>query len=98
MNEYAVFRVEAEKGMAIAKVTSDDAVSRQTIVVRESQALGFEPGWKYVLIEGSPDAVKRARELFGEHGVSEAPNQEEVYKKIKSEEESATEGMGFIFG
>ena len=95
---YKVFRVEAEKNMVIAKVSKDDLVGRQSIVVRESQALGMEPGWKFLLIEGSEEGVSRAAELMKENGVSPYEKGEEVYRKIKEEEDNAAGGMGMIFG
>ena len=95
---YKVFKLEADKNMLIAKVTGDDLVGRQSIVVRESHALGMEPGWKFLLVEGNEDGVARAVELMKENGVTPYDGGDEVYKKIKAEEEEAAGGMGMIFG
>lgn len=96
--DYAVFKVPKDKKLVTAKVTSDDIVSRQSIVSREGSVLGLGEEWNFVLIEGSPDGLDRARELFKENQVSEAEDREAVYKKIKEEEESAAGGMGMLFG
>ena len=96
---YAIFRVPKDKSAAIASVCSDDIVSRQSITPRDGSVLGLDEGCKYVLIEGSEDAVSRARSLFVEAGGSEEKDKaEEAYRKIKEEEDSAALGMGSIFG
>ena len=95
---YVVFKVPKDKNLVIAKVTSDDIVSRQSISSRDGSAIGMDEEWKYVVVEGSDDALQRAKELFGQESISEAENGEEIYKKIKEEEENAAGGMGMLFG
>lgn len=95
---YAVFEVPMEKKSEITKVTGDDLVSRQSIATRDAKALGMEGSCNFVLVEGSEDAVARARELFKVADVSEAAGADEVRSKIRAEEESAADGMGMLFG
>ncbi|RLF48599.1 MAG: hypothetical protein DRN20_04235 [Thermoplasmata archaeon] len=95
---YAVFAVPREKMSDARRVLADDIISRQSIITREARALGLEGEIEYVLIEGSDEAIKRAIDMFSEINVKKAENEEDVYKKIKAEEESAADGMGLIFG
>ncbi|MDG6220186.1 MAG: hypothetical protein QCI38_01895 [Candidatus Thermoplasmatota archaeon] len=95
---YKIFKVPKDKSLLVAKVTNDDVVSRQSITSREGGVLGLDDAWKYVLIEGSEQALSKAKEMFAQEGVSEAEDGEEIYNKIKEEEDSAAGGMGMIFG
>ena len=95
---FAVFEVPMEKKGEITKITGDDLVSRQSIATRDSKALGMEGSRNFVLVEGSDEGVTKARELFASAEVPEAGNAEEVRSKIRSEEESAADGMGMLFG
>ena len=96
--EYAVFEVPGDKKGDISRVTGDDLVSRQSIATRDAKALSLEGDFHLVLIEGSPEGVSRARDLFKELGIGESPDAEAVRSKIKAEEDDAADGMGLIFG
>ncbi|MCK4717354.1 MAG: hypothetical protein KAT70_01700 [Thermoplasmata archaeon] len=96
--DYVIFKVPKDKNLLVAKVTGDDIVSRQSIVSRDGSVLGLDDAWKFVLIEGSEEALVRAKELFSESDVAEAENKEDIYQKIKEEEKEAAGGMGMLFG
>jgi hypothetical protein len=96
---YAIFSVEKSQASKINKILRDDLVSRQSISVRDASALNIDKDVRYVLIEGTEEALKKADELFSEVGTKE--NEEEaknIYNKIKSEESDVASGVGFIFG
>lgn len=79
-------------------VLKDDVVSRQSQKVRDAAALGGPADATYVLIEGSPDAVRRAEELLGKLGEKlPAADAEALYRRFKDEEEAASAGMGLFF-
>ncbi len=79
-------------------VLKDDVVSRQSQKVRDAVALGGPADATYVLIEGSPDAVRRAEELLGKLGEKlPAADAEALYRRFKDEEEAASAGMGLFF-
>jgi hypothetical protein len=96
---YAIFSVEKTQASKINKILRDDLISRQSILVRDAEALDIKQEVRYVLIEGTEDALKKAEELFSETGkrVDEA-EAADIYKKIKSEEKDVASGVGFIFG
>ena len=83
----------------IYSVLKDDRVSRQSIAVRDADALGFRGKGTLVIIEGEDTAVARADALF--EGIGTAlprAEAEAVYRALKSQEDAATSGMGLIFG
>jgi hypothetical protein len=67
--------------------------------VRSAAALDGPADRTYVLIEGSPDAVRRAEELLTPLGDRpSAADAAALYQKFKDEEDAASAGMGLFFG
>jgi len=95
---YKVFALKKEKLTDANKVLADDTVSRQSILMRDAKALSMEGDEQFIIIEGSDDAVARAQELFKELSIEPTPKAEDVYKKVKAEEDDAANAMGMIFG
>ena len=95
---YEVFVVNSEKKDIMDEIISDDLISRQTTSVRDGKSLGFKEDVFYALIEGSEEAIKRAKELFSDEGIETADNPEEIKEAIKKEDEAAAQGMGTVFG
>ncbi len=96
---YRIFHVPAAASVRIDAVLKDDRVSRQSIAVRDAEALGLRLAGTLVIVEGEEAALRRAEELF--HGIATAlPSTEAdaVYRALKAQEDSATSGMGLIFG
>ena len=83
--EHVIFEIEKEKAEGISLLEKDDLVSRQSIMTRDSKSLGIEGDNIYV----------KENELGKRLSKKEA---EPIMEKIREEEESASEGMGFIFG
>ena len=95
---FEVFNVPKEKKGEINKGTSDDLIGRQSISTRDAKALGMEGDIVFLMIEGSDEAVDKARTILSDAGIQAAANSAEIHEKIKKEEESAADGMGMIFG
>jgi hypothetical protein len=79
----------------------DDLVSRQSITIRDAKSLGLEGENVYIKIEGNDDAIVKAEEIVNTHCLGKklsANKAQPIDTKIREEEESASEGMGFIFG
>jgi hypothetical protein len=96
---YAVFSVEKTQASKINQILKDDLISRQSISVRDASALNIEKDVRYVLIEGTDDAIEKANQLFLEVGKKEGVEEAKgIYEKIKSEESDAASGVGLIFG
>ncbi|MGB6500965.1 MAG: hypothetical protein WBG19_06170 [Thermoplasmata archaeon] len=96
---WALFSIPTAKKAELDQALADDTVSRQSQKVRSAAALGGPADRTYVLIEGAPDAVRRAEELLNPLG--ERPTAAEaasLYQKFKDEEEAASAGMGLFFG
>jgi len=93
-----VFFVE-KKSYARVKdaLLKDDIVSRASVVFKEASSLGFDKDGYYCYVSGTEEACNKARELVKDL-VTIPRESKEVIEKIKSEEESAIEGFGGIFG
>ena len=98
---YAIFDVKPEDRAKVDEVLSDpqdDLVSRQSIVLRDGASLGFPDLARVVLVEGSSAGVARAVARFAFATRLEGEKAENVYRAIKSQEDDAASGVGFIFG
>lgn len=95
---WTLFAVPTTKRAELDAVLKDDRVSRQSQKVRDAGAMGGPSGTTYVLIEGAPDAVRRAEELLAPVGTRlPSADAEALYRKFKEEDESASVGMGLFF-
>ena len=101
---YVVFEVEKSNVKKAENVFTDDMVSRQSIVVRDSRALDL-PEFKgkdvqFIIIEGgSQEALDRAKKLF--EGIGKpmpAKEAELVHNKVKEQDDTAACGVGALFG
>ena len=96
----AIFFIEKEKySQARDKVSTDDIVSRQSLNFREAMSLGLHEEGYYLLVSGTEDGIKKARELL--KGLARELKEKEgkgVIEIMKKQEEEAMEGFGGIFG
>jgi hypothetical protein len=95
---WTLFSVPSGKRADLDAVLHDDQLSRQSQKVRDAKSLGGPADTVYVLLEGSAEAMKRADELLAAVGTRlPAVDGEALYRKLKDEEEAASEGMGLFF-
>ena len=96
---YVIFKVTKENTGRINNLLKDDVVSRQSIIIRDANALDVKGDETYLKIEGSTEGLKRAEELAKEAGFTRLNDKEasEINKKIEEQEDSAATGMGMIF-
>jgi hypothetical protein len=95
---WTLYSVASEKRTALDAALKDDLVSRQSHKVRDGPSVGSPAGVTVVLVEGTPDGVRRADELLGPVGTRLAgTDAEQLYRRLKDEEEAASAGMGLFF-
>lgn len=96
---YVIFEVKTEDAGKINKVISEDIVSRQSILTRDSSSLGMKGNVLFLKIEGSEQGIKKAKELAKEQGFKKLDEKKakEVNEKVAEQEDSAASGMGMIF-
>ena len=95
---WTIFSVPSEKRPELDRALKDDLVSRQSQTVRDAAAMGGPVGETYVLVEGTPDGVKRAEELLGKAGTKlGATDAEALHRRFKDEEDAASAGIGLFF-
>lgn len=85
------------KSRAEEALRKDDVVSRQSISVKQSSALGFKEDGFFIVISGSGEAVRKAAELLAPFG-KPFEQKDAVLAKIKEDEDKAIEGFGNILG
>lgn len=98
---YVIFEIPKEKESELEILKKDDLISRQSLTFRDARSLGLVGDVVYVKIEGSEEALKRAQDMVEEHQLGDTLNPADarpISDKIRDEEESASEGMGMIFG
>ncbi len=93
---YVIFKFKGSDGK-VRELYQDDVIGRQTLIKRDSRSLGLKEDALYLVLEGSEEAIERARKIAGDFEVR-GDEAEQVYRKIKEEEDSASMGMGAIFG
>jgi len=97
MMAFAIFRGKTQKDEDI--FTKDDLVSRQTIRTYDYASLGLDGEGFIILVEGSDEAVNRAKEIAKDKlELIEGEDAHKIYEKIKELEESVSMGVGAIFG
>ncbi len=97
--EYQIIKLPKGSSAVLGKLVQDDLISRQTIAVRDTISLGLDGEDTIVMIEGSPEALKKAIEIVGDDGsLIEGRDKEEVFNKIKTAEDEVAEGLGLMFG
>ncbi len=95
---WILFAVPTAQRASLDGALKDDTVSRQSQKVRDASALGGPGDTTYVLVEGTPEGIRRAEELLGPLGKKLAgADAESLYAKFKAEEEAASAGMGLFF-
>jgi len=96
---YAIFKVEKKDSAKIDELYTDDIVSRQSIIRRDGISLELKDDSFYVLVEGSEEGIKRAREIASKFSkVLEGEELDAIYRKFKAQDDKSLEGFGSIFG
>ncbi len=95
---FKVYELEKTENKLLDQLLNDDILGRQSIQYKNGEDYGY-PSSYIVIIEGSEDIFKRVGEIFGS-ALKELGDKksQKIYEKIKNEENSSKEGMGFIFG
>ena len=92
---YFVKKDERSKAEDVLK--KDDVVSRQSIAVREANALGIDEDGYFIILDGSESALRRADELL--NGLAERyEKKDDVLKRFDETEDSVVSGVGFVLG
>jgi rubrerythrin len=95
---YAIYAVKREHIGKIDEVLKDDLVSRQSIAVRDAKVLGVEKEARMVIVEGTPEAITKADEIF--KAIAEREKEEDakkIYEAFRALEDSVASGIGMIF-
>jgi hypothetical protein len=95
---WTIYTVPSAKRTELDAALRDDIVSRQSQKIRAAASLGGAADALYVLVEGSPEAIRRAEELLGAVGKKITPTESDaLLARFKEEEEAASAGMGLFF-
>ncbi len=95
---WTIFTVPSEQRPALDAALKDDLLSRQSQKVRDGPSVGAAASTTVVLVEGSAEAIRKAGELLGPVGKPvTGADAEQLYRRLKDEEEAASAGMGLFF-
>jgi hypothetical protein len=95
---WTLLSIPTSKRTELDAALHDDLVSRQSQKVRAAASFGGPSDATYVLVEGSPEGIRRADELLGTLATPlPPPDKEALYRRLKDEDESASAGMGLFF-
>jgi gamma-glutamylcyclotransferase (GGCT)/AIG2-like uncharacterized protein YtfP len=95
---FRLYKLAKENRETIDHLLADDVVGRQTITYKDGSNYGYN-SFYVVLIEGSEDIFKNVDSISnGTLQPLDKSKQEKIYKKIKDEENSSRDGLGYIFG
>jgi len=98
--EYITFVGSANVSKAEDALKSDfDVASKQSITVKGAESLGIEAKGSFFFIRGSDEGVEKCKELIKEF-IEEIDQEklDQAKEKILSDEDTAAQGMGAIFG
>lgn len=96
---YVIFSIAKENTGKMNEALKDDLVSRQSITIREAKVLGEDMEGTFLLVDGTEEAVRRAKEVFEDIGEALSDDKaKSVYAKFKAEEDTVAGGVGALFG
>ena len=95
---FKVYKLAKAKREILDSLLADDIVGRQTVMYKDGSGYGFDSSY-IVLIEGSDNIFKNVDSIAnGSLEELKKSKEEEIYRKIKDEENNSKDGLGFIFG
>ncbi len=96
---YRVFRLPAANASKIDLLLHDDLVGRQSVIMRDAKGLGLRGEDRYIVVEGTDAGVARAVEILKDVAPAlKGAEAEDVYRRIRAQDDEAASGMGMIFG
>lgn len=96
---YQCYFIPSESRSLVDIIKEDDVIGRQTIIVKDAQNFSFQEAGVILILEGTKEPLEKAESILGSKATKlDTKKSDEIYKKIKEEEEQADQGMGFLFG
>ncbi|MCL5804085.1 MAG: hypothetical protein M1306_02145 [Candidatus Thermoplasmatota archaeon] len=96
---YLCYFVPSESRSLVDIIKEDDVIGRQTIIVKDAQNFSFKEAGVILILEGTKEPLEKAESILGSKALRiDTKKSDEIYRKIKEEEEQADKGMGFLFG
>ena len=95
---FKVYKLAKTQRETLDSLLSDDIIGRQTVLYKDGSNFGFD-SYYIIIIEGSDNIFKNVDSIAnGSLEELKKSKEEEIYKKIKDEENNSRDGLGFIFG
>lgn len=96
---YLCYFVPSENRSLVDLIKEDNVIGRQTIIVKDAGNFSFKEAGVILILEGAEEPLQKAAGLLGTKAEKiDTKKSDEIYRKIKEEEEQADKGMGFLFG
>ena len=96
---YRVFRLAPANASKLDLLLHDDVVGRQSVITRDAKGLGLRGDDRYILVEGDAAALVRAADLLKDAAPAlKGSEADDIYRRIRAQDDEAASGMGMIFG
>ena len=92
-----LFFYEKKEDSKVKEILTQEPFSRGSFNVKDAQSLGSDKPGSYLLFSHDQESVEKLKQALKD--IAEpVKDPKAILEKIKQEEESASAGMGFVFG
>jgi hypothetical protein len=95
---HRVLEVPSAKRGDLDQLLAEDAVSRQSITVKDAKAFDLARAGVILILEGDEKVLEHAEARVKAMGGAVPPEAAAVYARFREESDEAAGGMGFVFG
>lgn len=93
-----VYEFTPDQRSDLEDLTDEDPLSRQSIKIKDADALSLDREAVFVFVEGDEEVLDEARDDFEEIGGAVPTDAEDLFEQVDDEEAAAASGVGSIFG
>lgn len=93
-----VYEVPSREKSKLDAYLQTDPISRLSITTKDATSYGGEKGTTLLFLEGDEAVIAQTQADLEKLGAKVDPKGEERFAQLKSEEDEAAGGVGFIFG
>jgi hypothetical protein len=93
-----VYEFTPDQRSAVEDLTEEDPLSRQSIKIKDGDALDVDREALFVFVEGDEEVLDQAGDDFEELGGAVPTDAQALFDEVDDEEAAAASGVGSIFG
>jgi hypothetical protein len=93
-----VLEIPAQERTKLDTLLAEDAVSRQSVTIKDGRGVGLDRSAVILILEGDPKVLAHVREKASEFGGKVPAESASILQVHRDEADAAASGMGMIFG